>query len=204
MLIALNKPYGVVCHFSPSGDRRTLKQFIDIPGVYPVGRLDTDSEGLLLLTDDGQLQARISSPSNHISKVYWVEVEGVVTAAHLDRLRKPLDLGDFVANPASSARRISASSLWERVPPVRFRASIPTTWLALTIAEGKNRQVRRMTAKVGLPTLRLVRMAVGGVRLLDLGIAPGAWVELAETNIFFTATPKKCLKNPKTLNNRMT
>ena len=200
MLIAFNKPYGVVCQFSPSGDKRTLKEFIDLPNVYPAGRLDTDSEGLLLLTDDGRLQARISNPKNHVRKIYWVEVEGEVAAVHLDRLKSPLDLGDFVAEPASSARLLRAPSIWERVPPVRFRATIPTTWIELIIAEGKNRQVRRMTAKVGYPTLRLVRMNIGGVSLQDLGIAPGRWVELAETEVFTAQNPnagQKVTKTPK-------
>jgi 23S rRNA pseudouridine2457 synthase len=191
MLIAFNKPYGVVCQFSPCGDKRTLKQFIDVPGVYPAGRLDTDSEGLLLLTDDGRLQARITTPRNHVNKVYWAEVEGEVAAEHLDRLKSPLDLGDFVAEPASSARVLSSPPVWERTPPVRFRATIPTTWIELTIAEGKNRQVRRMTAKVGLPTLRLVRMHIGGVSLQALGIAPGKSVELAETVVFPLQNQKK-------------
>ncbi len=200
MLIAFNKPYGVVCQFSPTGNKRTLKQYISVPGVYPAGRLDTDSEGLLLLTDNGHLQARITDPRNHVGKVYWVEVEGEVTAEHLHRLRSPLNLGDFIAAPALSARVLSPPSIWERVPPVRFRATIPTTWIELSIAEGKNRQVRRMTAKVGLPTLRLVRMNIGGVSLQDLRIAPAGWVELAETTLFPSPNPKNGqnrLKNPK-------
>ena len=190
MLIAFNKPYGVVCQFSPTGDKPTLKQYIDVPGVYPAGRLDTDSEGLLLLTDDGRLQARISNPRNLVSKVYWAEVEGIVTTDHLHRLSSPLDLGDFVAEPASSARLLNSPPVWERTPPVRFRATIPTTWIELTIAEGKNRQVRRMTAKVGLPTLRLIRTGIGGVGLQDIGIAPGKWVEVAETALFSRQKPK--------------
>ena len=200
MLIAFNKPYGVVCQFSPTGDKPTLKQFIDVPGVYPAGRLDTDSEGLLLLTDDGRLQARIANPRNNVSKVYWAEVEGAVATEHLHKLRSPLDLGDFVAEPASSARVLDSAPLWERVPPVRFRATIPTTWIELTIAEGKNRQVRRMTAKVGLPTLRLVRMSIGSVSLQDLRIAPGTWVELTENDIFRPEDrkkPQKARKTPK-------
>jgi 23S rRNA pseudouridine2457 synthase len=190
MLIAFNKPFGVVCQFTPTGDKPTLKQYIDIPGVYPAGRLDTDSEGLLLLTDDGRLQARISNPRNHISKVYWAEVEGIATADQLLRLRSPLNLGDFVAEPALSARVLGSPSIWERVPPVRFRATIPTTWIELTIAEGKNRQVRRMTAKVGLPTLRLVRTSIGDISLQDLEIAPGMWVEVAEPALSSRQKPK--------------
>ena len=184
MLIAFNKPYGVVCQFSPSGDKQTLKHFIDIPNVYPAGRLDTDSEGLLLLTDDGRLQARISNPRNFVRKVYWAEVEGQATPAHLDQLKSPLDLGDFVAEPATSACLLGHPALWARIPPIRFRAAIPTSWIELVIMEGKNRQVRRMTAKIGLPTLRLVRMNIGGVGLSTLGIPPGAWLEVPETHVF--------------------
>jgi 23S rRNA pseudouridine2457 synthase len=198
MLIAFNKPYGVVCQFSPSGEKQTLKHFVKLPGVYPAGRLDTDSEGLLLLTDEGQLQARISNPRHHVSKVYWAEVEGQVTTEHLNRLRSPLNLGDFVAEPALSARLLDSAPIWERVPPVRFRATIPTTWIELTIAEGKNRQVRRMTAKVGLPTLRLIRMNIGQVGLLDLGIAPGEWVELAKSDVFAPDDQKNRQKPRKT------
>ncbi|MFM7293866.1 MAG: hypothetical protein ACKO1K_03480, partial [Burkholderiales bacterium] len=145
----------------------------------------------------GHLQARITNPRNHVGKVYWVEVEGEVTAEHLDRLRAPLNLGDVITAPALSARVLSCPSIWERVPPVRFRATIPTTWIELSIAEGKNRQVRRMTAKVGLPTLRLVRMNIGGVSLQDLGIAPARWVELAETALFPWPNPKNCQNSPK-------
>ena len=176
MLIAFNKPYGVVCQFSPSGDKPTLKNFIAIPGIYPAGRLDSDSEGLLLLTDDGHLQASIADPRHKLPKTYWVEVEGVANERALSLLRKGIDLGDFVTRPATVSLMPPPQSLWKRDPPVRFRRQIPTSWLEITIAEGKNRQVRRMTAKVGLPTLRLIRVAIGGWALGNL--APGAWREL--------------------------
>jgi 23S rRNA pseudouridine2457 synthase len=178
VLIALNKPFGVACKFSPSPSGPTLADFVPVPDVYPAGRLDTDSEGLLLLTDDGPLQARLTDPRHKLSKEYWVQVEGEPTEAALDALRRGVDLGDFVTRPAG-ARRLDPSpepQLWPRTPPIRFRARIPTTWLALTLTEGKNRQVRRMTARVGFPTLRLVRVRIGGLRV-D-GLAPGAWIEV--------------------------
>ena len=176
MLIQFNKPYGVICQFSPSGEKPTLKQFISLPDVYPAGRLDTDSEGLLLLTDDGRMQARIVDPRHKLTKTYWVEVEGAPTDAELEPLRKGVDLGDFVTLPAT-ASLLAPPALWPREPPVRVRKAIPTSWLAITIREGKNRQVRRMTAKIGLPTLRLVRVTIGEWTLGDL--APGQWREIA-------------------------
>jgi 23S rRNA pseudouridine2457 synthase len=179
MLIAFNKPYGVICQFSPAGGKPTLKDFINIPGVYPAGRLDTDSEGLLLLTDDGILQARITAPRKSVAKTYWVEVEGAPADADLEPLRRGVDLGDFVTLPATVDIIAAPASLWPRDPPVRFRKNIPTTWLAISIHEGKNRQVRRMTAKVGFPTLRLIRAAIGDWRLNQLLLAPGKWCEIA-------------------------
>jgi 23S rRNA pseudouridine2457 synthase len=176
MLIAFNKPCGVVCKFRPEPGRRTLADYISIPNVYPAGRLDTESEGLLLLTDDGALQARIANPRHKLAKVYWAQVEGVPSEAALAALRAGVDLGDFVTKPAG-ARLIDAPvTFWPRDPPIRYRAKIPTAWLELTLREGKNRQVRRMTANVGFPTLRLVRVAVGRVRLDTL--APGQWREI--------------------------
>ena len=191
MLIQFNKPYGVICQFSPSGDKPTLKNFISLPNVYPAGRLDTDSEGLLLLTDDGRLQTSIADPRHKLPKIYWVEVEGAPREVDLQPLREGVDLGDFVTRPAT-ARVISVPpGLWPRIPPVRFRKAIPTSWLEITISEGKNRQVRRMTAKIGLPTLRLIRAAIGGWALGDL--APGNWREItapAKPSARVIATPK--------------
>lgn len=174
-LLLLNKPYGVICQFSPSGDNPTLKSLVDVPGVYPAGRLDTDSEGLLLLTDDGVLQARIADPRFKLEKTYWAQVEGAPTAADLAPARKGLDLGDFVTAPAQMNIIPEPAGLWPRDPPIRFRQSIPTTWVEVRIHEGKNRQVRRMTAKLGFPTLRLIRAAIGPWRLG--GLAPGTWRE---------------------------
>jgi 23S rRNA pseudouridine2457 synthase len=176
VLIALNKPYGVICRFRPEPGKRTLANYISVRGVYPAGRLDTDSEGLLLLTDDGDLQARISSPRHKLAKVYWAQVEGVPTTAALAGLRKGVDLGDFVTQPADARLIEEPAGLWPRDPPIRYRAKIPTAWLELTLREGKNRQVRRMTARAGFPTLRLVRARIGRVGL-D-GMAPGEWREI--------------------------
>jgi 23S rRNA pseudouridine2457 synthase len=178
VLIAFNKPYGVICKFSPEPGKPTLADFIDVPRVYPAGRLDTDSEGLLLLTDDGALQARISSPRHKLEKVYWAQVEGVPTEEALAALRRGVDLGDFVTQPAGARLIDQPANLWPRDPPIRYRAKIPTRWLELTLREGKNRQVRRMSARVGYPTLRLVRSAIGRVRLPSLGLGPGQWCEI--------------------------
>ena len=178
MLIEFNKPFGVICQFSPSGAKPTLKNFIPLPDVYPVGRLDTGSEGLLLLTDDGRLQSLIADPRHKLPKTYWAQVEGAPGDAELAPLRRGVDLGDFVTLPASVGLIGVPRGLWLRDPPVRFRKSIPTSWLTVTIREGKNRQVRRMTAKIGFPTLRLVRVGVGDWTLGDL--PPGQWREIAE------------------------
>jgi 23S rRNA pseudouridine2457 synthase len=180
LLIALNKPFGVICKFSPEPGKKTLADFVDVAGVYPAGRLDTDSEGLLLLTDDGALQARISSPKFKLAKVYWAQVEGIPTEDALAKLRQGVDLGDFVTQPAEARLIDEPANLWPRDPPIRYRAKIPTSWIELTLREGKNRQVRRMTAKVGLPTLRLVRARIGAVRV-D-GLALGAWREVDATS----------------------
>lgn len=170
-LILLNKPYGVICQFSEHALHPTLKDYISLPGFYPAGRLDTDSEGLLLLTNDGSLQHRISDPRWKLPKTYWVQVEGDPSEEQLDALSQGVDLGDFVTQPAE-VKRLAPPLLWPRHPPVRFRKTVADNWLALTIREGKNRQVRRMTAKVGLPTLRLIRVAIGPWQL-D-GLEPGA------------------------------
>ena len=172
-LILFNKPFGVVCQFSGDGSRPTLADFIKVPEVYPAGRLDTDSEGLLLLTDDGALQARISHPRAKLPKHYWVQVEGVPGDAALRALAAGVDLGDFVTRPGSAARIPEPPDLWPRNPPIRYRAAIPASWIDLAITEGKNRQVRRMTAKVGYPTLRLIRHRIGP--LCIVGLAPGQW-----------------------------
>ncbi len=172
-LILFNKPYGVVCQFSGDEGRPTLKRFIDIPDVYPAGRLDTDSEGLLLLTADGAFQQRIADPRHKLPKTYLVQVEGIPEEAALARLRGGLDLGDFVTRPCEARSVAEPQWLWPRDPPVRFRKSVPTAWIEIVLREGKNRQVRRMTAKVGHPTLRLVRVAIGPWSLE--GLAPGQW-----------------------------
>jgi 23S rRNA pseudouridine2457 synthase len=176
MLIAFNKPFGVICKFRPEPGRRTLADHIDVPGVYPAGRLDTDSEGLLLLTDDGPLQARIAEPRHKLAKVYWAQVEGVPTADALQALRNGVDLGEFRTRPAGAQPIEEPAGLWPRDPPIRFRAKIPASWLELTLREGRNRQVRRMTARVGFPTLRLVRARIGGVGVE--GLQPGQWIEI--------------------------
>lgn len=178
MLILFNKPYGVICQFSSDGMHPTLKDYLTIPGIYPAGRLDTDSEGLLILTDDGKLQHKISHPRHKEAKTYWAQVEGQPTPEALDQLRKGVNLGDFVTQPATAKIIPEPPCLWLRTPPIRFRKEIPTSWLELTIREGKNRQVRRMTAKVGFPTLRLIRYQVGEWKLDDL--APGQWREVLE------------------------
>lgn len=173
MLIRFNKPYGVLSQFTPEGRWRGLKDFIDLPGVYVAGRLDADSEGLLLLTDDGQEQARIADPRFKMEKTYWVQVEGVPEEAALAALRRGVTLNDGPTLPARARAMPEPPGLWERDPPIRVRKAVPTAWIELVIREGRNRQVRRMTAAVGLPTLRLIRAAIGPHRLDDL--APGRW-----------------------------
>ncbi|MGE4431425.1 MAG: pseudouridine synthase [Sphingobium sp.] len=178
-LILFNKPHGVLTQFTDSrspSPRPTLSDFIDLPGVYPAGRLDLDSEGLLLLTDDGRLQARIADPRFKLPKSYLVQVEGEPEESSLDRLRQGVALKDGRTLPAH-VERIAAPALWPRDPPVRFRKSVPDCWIRLTIREGRNRQVRRMTAAVGHPTLRLVRWSIGDWTL-D-GVPPGEWRDAA-------------------------
>lgn len=177
-LILFNKPYGVLSQFTDRGGenaRATLSDYIDVPGVYPAGRLDRDSEGLLVLTDNGALQARISSPRHKMPKTYLAQVEGEPDDAAIDALRRGVMLNDGPTRPAS-ARRIDPPPLWDRNPPVRYRKTVPDSWIELTITEGRNRQVRRMTAAVGFPTLRLVRWRVGGWEIGDLG--PGEWQDI--------------------------
>ena len=166
-----NKPYRVLSQFTDDGNRPTLADFIDQPGIYPAGRLDFDSEGLLLLTDDGRLQARIAEPRNKVSKIYWAQVEGTPRRHHLETLMSGVTLKDGLAHALDAACIGTPPALWSRDPPIRVRKTVPDAWLRIEIAQGRNRQVRRMTAAVGLPTLRLVRFAVGGWTL-D-GLAPG-------------------------------
>lgn len=178
-VILLNKPFNVLSQFTDKGTegsaRETLSSYVKVPGVYPAGRLDRDSEGLLILTNDGKLQARISNPKFKQPKTYLVQVEGTPTEAQLAQLRKGVELKDGITRPAE-ARLIPEPELWPRTPPVRFRKSVPDAWIELKITEGRNRQVRRMTAHVGLPCLRLVRWAVGAWTL-D-GIPPGEWRDI--------------------------
>lgn len=174
-LLLLNKPFDVLTQFNDDQGRATLKDFVAVPGVYPAGRLDRDSEGLLLLTNDGRLQARIADPRHKLAKTYWVQVEGTPSAEQLQRLREGVELNDGPTLPAE-ARLLDEPALWPRNPPVRFRKSVPTAWLELVIREGRNRQVRRMTAAVGLPTLRLVRVRIGPWSLE--GLQPGEWKEV--------------------------
>ena len=178
-LILLNKPYGVLCQFTSTDGRPTLKDYVAVPGVYAAGRLDTDSEGLLLLTDDGALQHRISDPRHKLAKTYLVQIEREISDDALAALARGVDLGDFVTHPCTARRSAEPEWLWPRDPPVRARKTVPTSWIEIVLREGKNRQVRRMTAKVGFPTLRLIRLAIGDFRV-D-GLAPGAWREVPVT-----------------------
>lgn len=175
MLILLNKPFGVLCQFTDPGGRPTLADYVPVPNVYPAGRLDHDSEGLVLLTDDGALQARLADPRHHVEKVYWVQVERVPTDDALARLRAGVVLKDGPTRPARVRPIDEPPALWPRDPPIRRRASIPTAWLEIALTEGRNRQVRRMTAAVGHPALRLIRVAIGPYALG--GLQPGEWKE---------------------------
>lgn len=170
-LILLNKPYRVLCQFKDDEGRPTLAEHIDVAGVYPAGRLDFDSEGLLLLTDDGGLQARISQPSSKLSKHYWAHVEGLIEDTHLSQLTNGVSLKDGAAIATGAEAIAQPGGLWARVPPIRDRRKIPTSWIDLAITAGRNRQVRRMTAAVGLPTLRLIRHRIGPWSVT--GLAPG-------------------------------
>jgi 23S rRNA pseudouridine2457 synthase len=182
-LILFNKPFQVMCQFSPHPGRPTLAAYLSIPGIYPAGRLDADSEGLILLTDNGKLQHELSHPMRKQPKTYIVQVEGCPNAAQLERLSGPLDLGDFATLPCHARRIEEPEWLWPRDPPIRQRANSPTSWLAITLTEGKNRQVRRMTAAVGLPTLRLIRIAIGPFTLETHPLLPGEWQEVSEEEI---------------------
>jgi len=178
-VVLLNKPYGVICQFSPEGERATLRDFLPQRDIYPAGRLDADSEGLVVLTAEGPLQHVISDPRHKLPKTYYAQVEGTVSDRALASLRKGVALSDYTTRPAEARQVDEPAWLWPRVPPIRFRREIPTAWIELKLLEGRNRQVRRMTAAVGLPTLRLVRYAIG---MWDLaGLEPGAWRELDAT-----------------------
>jgi len=176
-IVLFNKPYGVLSQFTDRDGRATLSDYIPIKGVYPAGRLDLDSEGLVLMTDDGRLQHRIANPRHKLDKSYWVQVEGEPDQETLDRLRKGVVLKDGLTAPAE-AELIADPQIWSRNPPIRHRAKIPTAWLQLTLREGRNRQVRRMTAAVGYPTLRLVRHRIGAWNLAHL--KPGEYRVLTQ------------------------
>jgi len=189
-VILVNKPYGVLPQFTDGEQRQTLSAFVPLRGVYPAGRLDRDSEGLMILTDDGQLQHLISHPRHKLAKTYWVQVEGGVSEQALASLRRGVLLNDGMTAPAE-ARLIEEPVLWTRTPPIRYRANIPTSWIELVIHEGRNRQVRRMTAAVGHPTLRLVRWRIGPWCVA--GLAPGEWRALApaEYETILPRTPRQ-------------
>ncbi len=172
-LILFNKPYGVLCQFTAEAGKRSLKDFIPVANFYPAGRLDANSEGLVLLTDDGRLQNRISDPKYKLPKTYWIQVEGQPDEVALNRLRQGIVLKDFKTQPAKACLIDEPNNLWPRTPPIRFRKNIQTAWMELIIREGKNRQVRRMTAAVLFPTLRLIRYAIGAYSLQNL--VPGEW-----------------------------
>jgi len=177
-LILFNKPYGVICQFTPENGHQSLKDFISLPDFYPAGRLDADSEGLVLLTDNGKLQQQISDPKFKLPKTYWVQVEGKPDEAALNQLRQGMILKDFRTRPAEVNLIAEPDYLWPRTPPIRYRKNIATSWISLIISEGKNRQVRRMTAAALFPTLRLVRYAIGKHTLQ--GLAPGEWCLLKD------------------------
>ena len=177
MLILVNKPYQVLCQFTDPDGRATLADYVDSPGVYPAGRLDFDSEGLLILTDDGRLQARISQPRSKIQKRYWAQVEGTVSDEQIETLLKGVKLKDGLAKAVTAKRIEPPPMLWDRDPPIRFRKTVTDSWIEITLDAGRNRQVRRMTAAVGLPTLRLIRYAVGPWTL-D-GLAPGEMLQMS-------------------------
>jgi 23S rRNA pseudouridine2457 synthase len=178
MLILFNKPFQVLCQFSPQEGRESLADYLAIPAIYPAGRLDADSEGLMLLTDDGKLQHKIAHPDHKEAKTYLVQVDGAIDAAALARLQAPIDLGDFITKPCRAVQIAEPEWLWPRNPPIRARADKPTGWIAITLEEGKNRQVRRMTAAVGLPTLRLVRSSIGPFSLATHPLMPGEFVQV--------------------------
>jgi len=176
--LRFNKPYQVLSQFTDETGRQTLADFIDMPGIYAAGRLDRDSEGLLLLTSDGMLQNHISHPDHKLNKIYWVQVDGQISDHALQKLREGVQLKDGITLPAQADEIPPPASLWPRDPPIRVRAEIPTSWIQIEICEGRNRQVRRMTAAVGFPTLRLIRYAIGPITLE--GLNPGEYAEIEE------------------------
>ena len=182
-LILFNKPFQVLCQFSPQDGRECLADYLSMPNIYPAGRLDADSEGLMLLTDDGKLQHSIAHPDHKEAKTYLVQVDGVAQPEQLARLQAPIDLGDFVTKPCKAVQIAEPGWLWPRTPPIRARADKPTSWIAITLQEGKNRQVRRMTAAVGLPTLRLVRSSIGPFSLATHPLMPGESMEVPATGL---------------------
>ena len=179
--LLLNKPYEVLTQFTDEHGRATLKDFVPVPDVYPVGRLDFDSEGLLLLTDDKQLQHRLSDPRFKVPKTYWAQVEGSVSAEALTKLRRGVQIKEGLTAPGEAAELPEPAQLWPRTPPIRYRASIPTSWLEITISQGMNRQVRKMCAAVGLPCLRLVRARLAGLPVAPL--QPGEWRDLTPAEV---------------------
>ncbi len=190
-IILFNKPYDVLSQFTDSDQRPTLANYIDLKSVYPAGRLDRDSEGLLILTDDGQAQHQIANPKHKMAKTYWVQVEGIPSQEALEQLRQGLELKDGLTKPAE-VQTLNEPDIWPRTPPIRYRANIPDSWLKLTIREGRNRQVRRMTAAVGHPTLRLIRYSVGPWTIDDLN--PGQWRSIDCPPELIKQRPKQ--KNP--------
>jgi 23S rRNA pseudouridine2457 synthase len=194
-LLLFNKPYGVLSQFTDREARRaTLADYIDAPGVRPAGRLDYDSEGLLVLTDDGGLQARIADPRHKMAKVYWAQVEGVPGVDAMEQLRQGIRLNDGMTRPAGVRLMAEPAGLWPRDPPIRYRAAIPTAWLELTLREGRNRQVRRMTAAAGHPTLRLIRYAIGSWNLA--GLAPGSFKAVEAPEALSAQRPRRPLRPP--------
>jgi 23S rRNA pseudouridine2457 synthase len=180
--VLFNKPFNVLCQFSRSNEaRQTLADFVSIPGIYPVGRLDQDSEGLLLLTDDGGLQHRLSDPKFGHARTYWAQVEGIPTTEAVRHLEAGVRIAGYLTRPARARVLEKAPEIWPRTPPIRYRVKIPASWIEITLTEGRNRQVRRMTAAVGFPTLRLVRTAIGDLTLGSL--QPGEFRDLTATEL---------------------